>query len=129
MHPLCLCLVQVWNASQWVHWDHVSSEFREPDRFSGCTDYGLVGLWVLKQVSMANSGVHEYVPAAIAVCVDTCACTQLCASLPIYVCSQCVHVCERVLSGSIRSALVVRWYAPTRYCAHVTLAIVRLRRF
>lgn len=33
----------------WKAFNHSSRSFYEPDRFSGCTDYGLMALWVLQQ--------------------------------------------------------------------------------
>ena len=40
---------KVWAAPSWTTWDLNSTTFAEPARFSGCTDYGLLGLRLLQR--------------------------------------------------------------------------------
>jgi hypothetical protein len=40
---------KVWDAPNWTAWDLTSTAFHQPARFSGCTDYGLLGLFLLQR--------------------------------------------------------------------------------
>ena len=40
---------RVWDAPNWTTWDLQSTTFKQPARFSGCTDYGLLGLHLLQR--------------------------------------------------------------------------------
>ena len=40
---------RVWAAPNWTTWDLNSTTFQQPARFSGCTDYGLLGLYLLRR--------------------------------------------------------------------------------
>ena len=40
---------RVWDAPNWTAWDLTSQTFQQPARFSGCTDYGLLGLYLLQR--------------------------------------------------------------------------------
>jgi hypothetical protein len=40
---------KAWDAPSWVKWDLNSSNFLQPARFSGCTDYGLLAYYILQR--------------------------------------------------------------------------------
>ena len=46
--PLWLARNKVWDAPSWYNFNLSNTTFQQPDRFSGCTDYGLLGYYILQ---------------------------------------------------------------------------------
>ena len=46
--PLWLARDKVWDGPAWYTFNLSNTTFQQPDRFSGCTDYGLLGYYILQ---------------------------------------------------------------------------------